>query len=166
MGRRKNQNNQSSNPALQPTKSRSTENGAAGGNANESSNVDEILWDPEEFANSQPVEESFPDGDDKTSADYYFGSCSHFGTASCFLLSLVFEWEILLFRRWFAFLDFLFLAMPFSCLLRSSYLKMINFCISFLFCRDSWSECAELEFGARSFIFVACLFLHLGTFGT
>lgn len=85
MGRRKNQNSQlsqgstGSNQPQKPTKSRFPDDGGEVGDATENSNVDVIMCDLEESGNAPSFEESFPDGDDKTSADYYFDSYSHFG---------------------------------------------------------------------------------------
>nr|POF18363.1 protein arginine n-methyltransferase 1.1 [Quercus suber] len=46
-----------------------------------SNNIDESMCDPEcsDKAINEPNDVSFMDGDDKTSADYYFDSYSHFG---------------------------------------------------------------------------------------
>ncbi|KAK4749373.1 hypothetical protein SAY87_026822 [Trapa incisa] len=75
MGRRKNQSNQQS----QGSKIRLSGDGGEGQNAAENSNMDEVMCDLEESGNSSAIDESFPDEDDKTSADYYFDSYSHFG---------------------------------------------------------------------------------------
>ena len=52
-----------------------------------SNNLDESMCDPEcsDKAIDEPNDVSFMDGDDKTSADYYFDSYSHFGKTSFFI---------------------------------------------------------------------------------
>uniref|UniRef100_A0A7N2KXT3 Uncharacterized protein n=1 Tax=Quercus lobata TaxID=97700 RepID=A0A7N2KXT3_QUELO len=57
-----------------------------------SNNLDESMCDPEcsDKAIDEPNDVSFMDGDDKTSADYYFDSYSHFGKISFFLSFFLF----------------------------------------------------------------------------
>lgn len=102
-----------SNLPQKPAKIRFPDNGGEEGDATEGSNVDEMMCDLEESANTSLVEESFPDGDDKTSADYYFDSYSHFGTLPCSELYLALKLKILVFTGKLPFLDFSFICSHF-----------------------------------------------------
>ncbi|KAK4766832.1 hypothetical protein SAY87_008474 [Trapa incisa] len=85
MGRRKNQSNQQSQGSMdsnqhhKSSKNQCPDDGREEHDATENSNVDEIMCDLEDSSNALAIDDSFPDEDDKTSADYYFDSYSHFG---------------------------------------------------------------------------------------
>ena len=96
MGRRKNSNDNNMNQSSHSHHSHNSKIRLKDPEEEEttqcSNNLDESMCDPEcsDKAIDEPNDVSFMDGDDKTSADYYFDSYSHFGKTSFFISFFLF----------------------------------------------------------------------------